>query len=125
MKRLILLIIVITAVITAALFFINFKEKNILFFYNLFFTILFESLFIIWFGISADYKNMNINLKIIFFVFIIVSAAVQFITLFFGTKILKINPISNTLTTMLLIEAGAEIIISFIIFATGNLFSKK
>jgi len=125
MKKMIPILIIISAIITIVLFFINIKIKDGLFFYNLGFTILFEALFIIWFGVSADYKEMNKTIKILFFLFIIVSSAVQFVTLFLGYNIFKIKPMTSIFTTILLIQTGVEIIICFIMFAVGNLFSKK
>jgi hypothetical protein len=125
MKKMIPFIIILAVIITSVLFFINIKDKNQTFFYNLGFTLLFEALFIIWFGISADYKNMKIQIKIIFFLFIIIMGFVQFFTLFMGDKTFNMKHLSSTMTTVLLIEAGVEISISFILFAIGNLFSKE
>jgi hypothetical protein len=125
MKRMISLIIFLAAVITAVLFFINIKEKNSLFFYNLGFTLLFEALFIIWFGLSVDYKKMSFALKLAYFIFIIAMCIVQFGTLFWGVKLFNLKVMSKTMTTIILIEAGLEIFVSFVLFAFGNLFSSK
>jgi hypothetical protein len=125
MKRMIPLIIILTAIITAVLFFINIKEKNSLFFYNLLFTMLFESLFIIWIGLSVDFKNMNMTLKLLFFVFILAMGMIEFTTLFFGARLFHLRLMSRGMTTMILIESGVEIFIAFIIFAIGNLFLNK
>jgi hypothetical protein len=125
MKRIIPLIIITAAVITSVLFFINIDHKDGSFFYKLFFTILFEALFIIWFGVSIDYQNMSKQIRITFFIFVIIMCAIQFITLFYGHKLFHIHSMSKPMTTILLIESGIEIIVAFVLFAAGNLISKE
>lgn len=126
MKRIIPIIIAVCAVVTAVLFFINFEEKNGAFFYKLGFTILFEILFIAFFGVSADYKGLSFIVRISYFIFIILATSTGIALLFLGQNIFpKFALMSKTMTSSLLIVAGIEIVVSFMLFAAGNLLYRK
>jgi hypothetical protein len=125
MKKMIPLILLILIIITTVLFFINIKEKNLLFFYRLGLTILFETIFVVWIAISSDYKDMKAGFKIAFILFVFIMTALEFITLFFGTSLFKLQMMSKTMTTMMLAECGIEILAGLILFAFGNLVSNK
>jgi hypothetical protein len=123
MKRIIPLIIFILIIITSVLFFINIKEKNLIFFYKLGFTILIEAIFVIWLAISSDYKDMKAGFRISFIVFIFIMTFVEVMTLYFGSGLFRLTMMSNSMTTVLLIECGIEILAGLILFAFGSLVS--
>ena len=125
MKKMIPLILIILIVITSVLFFINIKEKNLLFFYRLGFTILFEAVFVVLIAVSSDYKDMKAVFRISFILFVFVMTGVEFITLYFGTALFHIPAMSKTMTTVLLVECGIEILAGLVLFAFGNLISNK
>jgi len=126
MKRIIPIVIAVCVVITAVLFFVNFKEKNGEFFYKLGFTILYEILFIAFFGVSADYKGLSFIVRISYFIFIILATSTGIALLFLGQNIFpKFALMSKTMTSSLLIVAGIEIVVSFMLFAAGNLLYRK
>ena len=56
---------------------------------------------------------------------ILVFAGVQFFTLFQGPKTFHFRQMSGMMTTVLLSEAGIEILAGLLIFAVGNLFFKE
>lgn len=126
MKRIIPIVIAVCAVITTILFIVNIKEKNGAFFYRLGFTILYEILFIAFFGVSADYKGLSFIVRISYFIFIILATSIGIALLFLGSNIFpKFAMMSKTMTSSLLIVAGIEIVVSFLLFAAGNLLYKK
>lgn len=126
MKRIIPIVIAVCAVITTVLFIVNIKEKNGAFFYRLGFTILYEILFIAFFGVSADYKGLSFIVRISYFIFIILATSIGIALLFLGSNIFpKFALMSKTMTSSLLIVAGIEIVVSFMLFAAGNLLHKK
>ncbi len=126
MKRIIPIVIAVCAVITTILFIVNIKEKNGAFFYRLGFTILYEILFIAFFGVSADYKGLSFIVRISYFIFIILATSIGIALLFLGSNIFpKFALMSKTMTSSLLIVAGIEIVVSFLLFAAGNLLYKK
>lgn len=126
MKRIIPIVIAVCAVITTILFIVNIKEKNGAFFYRLGFTILYEILFIAFFGVSADYKGLSFIVRISYFIFIILATSIGIALLFLGSNIFpKFALMSKTMTSSLLIVAGIEIVVSFMLFAAGNLLHKK
>ncbi len=126
MKRIIPIVIAVCAVITTILFIVNIKDKNGAFFYRLGFTILYEILFIAFFGVSADYKGLSFIVRISYFIFIILATSIGIALLFLGSNIFpKFALMSKTMTSSLLIVAGIEIVVSFLLFAAGNLLYKK
>lgn len=125
MKRILSIIIFITIIITAVLFFVNFKVKNMEFFYKLGFTIIFEILFILCFGISADYKDMNMAIKLIYFFGTFLFLGLEVYILFFAKYLFQIKIMSRTMTTTLLVISGVQILTLFILFAIGNVFSNR
>jgi 4-amino-4-deoxy-L-arabinose transferase-like glycosyltransferase len=125
MKKMILFLVLISIVITSVIFFINFKEKNLLFFIRLAFTNLFITLAIIWFGISADFKSMHMTIRLVLFAFVILMTAAGILTLFMMQPLFQINPVTVKGITILLVEAAIEIGVCFILFALGNVLSSN
>jgi len=126
MKRIIPIVIAVCAVITTILFIVNIKDKNGAFFYRLGFTILYEILFIAFFGVSADYKGLSFIVRISYFIFIILATSIGIAATVLGSNIFpKFALMSKTMTSSLLIVAGIEIVVSFLLFAAGNLLYKK
>ncbi len=125
MSKILSTIITVAVIITTVLFFININEKNGVFFYNLAFTLLFQTLVILWLGFTAFQKNLPVTIRVAFLLFVMISAFVQFFTLFGGPFFFKLVPISRVMTTILLIQAGVEIAVCFTLFAIGNALSKS
>lgn len=121
MSRVIIFLTLIAAAITASLFFVNIPAKTPLFFYQLGFTILFQSLFLIWLGLSASFKKMNLGVRIFFLIFIIVTGGAQFFTLYLAPHLFHLRRMSSLMTTLLLSGAGIEIVTGVLIFAAGHL----
>jgi hypothetical protein len=129
MKKIIPIVIFISIVITTVLFIINRKAigggVRWLFMYRLSLTILFETLFILCFGIAADYKKLPFVVKIIYFAATLLFAIVQFFLLYIAPLTGLLEPMSKGMSTSILITCAVQLLTLFTLFAAGNVFSKN
>lgn len=124
MSRVIIFLSFIAAVITAVLFFVNVPVKNGWFYYQAGFTILFQTLLIVWLGLSADYKGLPWAIKMVYFLITLIFGAAEFFLLYLGQNFFHYKRMSSTMTTVLLSSAGIQILVSIVLFAVGNLLFK-